>query len=212
MQKHGLIGCAGALAMFLLPSVAQAEPISLTVNTTTSIQQTENSPCVIGDPSCQNPDGFDFTLLDPQLESGSASSPTYTVEQIRDIVGGDSFVVGIDVNQAAGLSAGVYTLQSFNMSVDGSALFATSGLTTISPINNGNGFSDALLLGFDLTGLAPTATVVFNAAFSGGTAGREQFFLGGSTEAVPTPEPTSILLVASGLAAAYAGYRRKTSV
>ena len=83
-------------------SPAGAEPIRLTVLTGPSIQQTENRPCVIGDPSCHNPDFLPYTLIAPQNEGGTLTSPEYTVGQIRNVVGGDEFVIGLDLNQARG--------------------------------------------------------------------------------------------------------------
>jgi hypothetical protein len=216
-SRRELMVVLAAVGMIVIPCLAAAEPIQLSVNTTMSIQQIANSPCVIGDPSCHNPAAFPHTLLPPQQSAGTVNSPTYTVEQIRALVGGDTFFVGVDLNQAMGRAGGAYNLLSFSLAVNGTIMFSTTGPMTLSPINPGNGYSDAAIVGFDLAGLAPDARLVFTASFAGGTAGREQFFLqagsptggGGGSDLVPTPEPTSILLVASGLVGALARRRRK---
>ena len=72
-----------------LPLTAEAVPIALTPDIGV-YQQTQNSPCVIGNPSCNNPAGFDFTLLPVSPTSPQVTaSPTYTVDQIRAQIGGD---------------------------------------------------------------------------------------------------------------------------
>ena len=94
MSKTGRAGgvltlCMTAAFVTIVSSPAGAEPIRLTVLTGPSIQQTENRPCVIGDPSCHNPDFLPYTLIAPQNEDGTLTSPEYTVGQIRNVVGGD---------------------------------------------------------------------------------------------------------------------------
>ena len=51
----------------------------------------------------------------------------YTVGQIRNAIGGDTFFVGLDLNQAQGHNGGAYTLQSFTLAVDGVTQYSTSG-------------------------------------------------------------------------------------
>jgi hypothetical protein len=200
-------------AVAFLPGRAGAEPISLTVNNDTSIQQVLNTPCVIGDPSCRNPDTFPYTLLAPQMDAATVDSPVYTVEQIRNAVGSDTFDVGLDLNQAMGHNDGTYRLLAFTLAVNGTVVFSLPSPINVTPLNPGNGYSDALIQGFDLSGLAPDASLVFTATFAGATAGREQYFLraiqGGDTGAAPVPEPASMLLVASGLVGAIAHRRRR---
>src|SRR5258705_11797541 len=107
-------------------------------------QQTTNSPCVIGNPSCNNPAGFGVTTI-PANPVGNGynmvASPIYTVSQIESIVASNAFWVGIDINQ----TSEAQTLDYFAMTVNGVVTDSFSTLTSVPSRNNGNGYADYLL-------------------------------------------------------------------
>jgi hypothetical protein len=72
-----------------------------------------------GDPSCHNQDVLPYTLIGPRMDSGTLESPAYTVEQLRDVVGGDVFSIGVDLNQAMGHDDGAYDLMRIRFQLAG---------------------------------------------------------------------------------------------
>jgi hypothetical protein len=93
------------------------------------------------------------------------------------------------------------TLQLFEVIVNGAVVYNYVGPTLIGNIsNNGNGFGDWTLGNIDLSGFAPTATVLFHAVWTGASDGAESFFIVPGT---PTnvPEPNSLLLLGAGMSA-----------
>lgn len=84
----------------------------------TSYQQRTNRPCVIGENSCNNPGGFNTSII----PAGSfffydITSPIYTVSQIYSVLQSDTFSVGIDVNTTT-QSLATEHLQLFEMTVN----------------------------------------------------------------------------------------------
>jgi hypothetical protein len=201
--------CASADTILTLTSPAPANQ---------QYQQTANSPCVFGDPSCKQPSGFNLTSIagggslqdwGTTALGGAISSPTYTGQQILDAVG-TNFLVGIDVNQAQHLSPILTYFAEFINGVQ-VAHFGTDGATTGSTLiltNNGNGYADAILTGF----VAPQAgdTVVFKLTYVGANDGTEEFFLINTSSPPPVvPEPSSLVMLGTGLIGAATAVRKK---
>ena len=65
--KDLLLGTVLAATLAAAPFTADAAVQALTLENPglTVFQQTLNNPCVIGDPSCNQPAGFDMTLIPP---------------------------------------------------------------------------------------------------------------------------------------------------
>src|SRR6266851_7243876 len=193
---------------------AQAGTILLNpVLTVHQYQQTTNSPCVIGDPSCNNPATFPNFTIFPIASSYDSLSPVYTVADIRGVVG-DSFFMGMDINQ----TDVTQTLSLFTMLINGGVVDTYTGSPTLVPPTtgggNGNGYADYTLTGFtSLASYSATDTVQFHVIMPLVNDGREEFFLisngggGGGGQAVP--EPVSFLLAGSGLIGLYFIRRRR---
>jgi len=188
-----------ALAVLMLAGLpVTAGAVSILTADSGVFQQTQNNPCVIGNPSCNNPAGFDYQTILPSSTS-PLTSPTYPVDQIRTLLGGsNTFFIGVDISQAPG--QGPYTLNSFTVNIGGIDEFQFTG-----PPNDftssGNGFSDFVLKTVDLSSFVANAPVIFTVNYSNDNGAREQFFLV-SSEAppAPVPEPTTLVLLGSTLA------------
>jgi len=182
---------------------ANAE-IILTDPVSKTYQQTSNSPCIFGGPSCQNPNGFSYTSLPNSnlSQNYTLSSPDYTVGQIIDLVG-NTFLVGIDINTTD--KPATERIASFLTNLSKGRLPADSYIRK-TPYqflgeDNGTGWADATLGIFDLTGISRDATIWFDLSMLNTTDGVETFFLiradGGSDNNVP--EPGTIAIIGLGL-------------
>jgi hypothetical protein len=215
-MKLGSLLLAG-MAIVGFSSAANATTLTLNNTGTPSYQQTLNSPCVIGDPSCSNPTGFLSSTIPPSTSPYDVTSPTYTVGQIETLLAGNTFMVGIDVNTATGADFATEFLNYFALSVDGTVQFSFGSCCTsvagtgtqLINANNGNGYSDALLSGFNLSSFSANQTVTFRAIVNSATDGREEFFLINPSTTSPVPEPASLTLLGSGLAFLATRLRRK---
>lgn len=205
----------------LIGAVSIAVPARATItfddsaSTDNTFQQTSNSPCVIGNPSCNQPSGMDATEVANPSNPYDLFSPVYTATSPFTTFSGDliplTFSIGIDDNLAT--SKGLEVLEAFNTYVcpdttgvgctlDGANSF--TGPHDIPNNNNGNGFSDMTLNGFSLTA---GNLYMFEASVSNDTDGMEQFFIIPSGFAA-VPEPVTSTLVGVGLVSLFFLRRR----
>ena len=197
-----LVAAAGLVA---LTSPAFGAILSIEDPASTSYQQTENSPCVIGNNSCKN-NGFDYTLI-PNNATYDLLSPVYSYQDIFDIVNSTSFIVGVDVNTAAGQTPEtLVNFQFLKVESDGTLIMVLDETNPLDPVGghtfavpaNGNGYSDALISGF--TEISDGMFYQFRASVIDATNGREQFFLISTETPPPTvPEPAVLMMLGAGL-------------
>jgi len=175
----------------------------------TLVSQSKSNPCIIcATQSASQPDLFGFnnfintgstdggTFFSTAQVGGSlgdgveAGAIPYTVGQIgAALLDNFTFGVAIDVNSAEGKPP--MTLDSFRLfRVDANlttidVLAHYDGPTLMPDLQQGNGFADYILTGFDLSGLNLGDRLIFRATFSGGTDGGESFYL--VAQQVPGP-------------------------
>src|ERR1051325_527762 len=94
------VSMGALLSMAEMTSAGAVTSLTLENPGLQSYQQTQNSPCIIGDNSCNDPTGWTHTT---EPSGGTPItydllSPIYTVQQILNAITTRTFQVGIDVN------------------------------------------------------------------------------------------------------------------
>lgn len=198
LAASALLAISSFLALNANADILLNDPVSKTY------QQTSNSPCIFGGPSCSNPGGFGYTSLPLSgTDQDYTRSSSYAVQQIIDLVG-TTFLIGIDINTTdkPATEQLVYFKTSIDTVLSAANSYAPSVAYQFKGEDNGNGYADATLGLFDLTGIAGTATIKFDLSMLNATDGVETFFLiradGGGT-GTSVPEPGTIAILGLGL-------------
>jgi hypothetical protein len=202
-----------AAVLVVSSAAAYANTITVAAVNGNLYQQTVQSPCVFSNPSCTN-GGFAATALPTggAVTGYDSFSPIYSGSTIFSIIGaGNSITLGLDINQASGQPA--QTLSAFYMLKNGNVVdtFLFGGTGNAAAGNNGNGYADYLLANF--SSFLATDTIQFHFVFNDANDGTENVFLiGAPGTPTPTPEPTSLALLGSGLLVIAAKFRKKAKI
>ena len=193
-----------------MAGAAQAAVITLDSNPTTFYQNNDASPCVIGGENCKG--DLPYTVAG----SGGAGtefdelSPVYAFSDITDLTGSNQFIIGLDYND----TSKDQILREFSMIFCSDATCSSSngtaqtytGPTDLKTTNNGVGFSDFLLNGFNLADNNGGDTFVQFSATWFNNDGPDRYFIIGclgeencGDDTPPIPEPSSMLLMGGGL-------------
>lgn len=230
MRTLRLMALAGVSTLALMVS-AKADVINnLTITPlATPVPQSASNPCIICGTSAggNQPANFgynDFTstgnltsfntfstniigggALPGNLEANALPYSGQLLEAFLNAGGTDpqfTFGVAIDINTASGgetLTA--FQLIDLSLPAGQRVIYDFTGSLALPDINNGNGFGDYLITGFNLSaaGVQPGDNLIFHAAWSGATDGAESFYIVPIPSAIDVPEPGSLALLGSGL-------------
>jgi hypothetical protein len=199
-----------AVLFALVPSQTMADSLTYTP-TPVGVGQTQNNPCVIGDPSCDaslpKANQLDYTSSSGPCSGGLCDffSPVYVAGATlaAPLTIPLNFTIGVDENFATGQNQEILT--SFILLLCSGAragscntvLDSTTGANALIDENNGNGHTDGILSGFST--LVAGNHYRFHATWSNDTDGMEQFWIIPGEAPPSVPEPASITLLAFGL-------------
>lgn len=208
-----LIVLACAMLLVVTGAAFATSTVTLTQLSGHVFQQTTNNPCVVGDPSCNEPANFTYTS-----QAGPGAGGSYDLISPFYVTGSNpysgniiplSFQIGIDENLGTGQGTEVLTkFNIFTCSTNNTGCqlaWSLAGPTPLPFSSNGNGFADYLSNQFTFTA---GQHLYFEFAMSNDTDGMEEFFII-PLGAPVVPEPGTMLLLGSGLLAGAGAIRRK---
>lgn len=209
MKLKSLLAAMLVAGLWTAGNAAAVSILTLDNSGSNPVQQSLDNPCIFGGSDCGStqPAGWTFTDINPHDNDNVVtfleSSSSYNYNQIYNLVGSD-FSVGIDTNQSGNqttVTNGI-ALEGFRMYVNqgaGEVLWAeyVGSSTNWINLNQGTGWTDAILSGFSLAGVSNTATITFQGHYSNATNGTESFFL--ISNPIPEPETYAMLLAGLGL-------------